>query len=111
MKKNIIMKGVLLLIVLAVLSLGFTGCGTTIIATTPTYSTTGTVYIIVDSLDHYDIYMDGIYQGYSYYSSSYFPIYNVPVGYHTFSADGWWYDGSKYQYISSGINYVTIYTW
>ena len=106
MKKNTIMKGVLLLIVLAVLTLGFGGCGATIII-----PTTGTVYITVDSWDDYDIYMDGSYMGYSYYSSSYFPIYNVPVGYHTFVADGWWYDGSKYQYISSGINYVTIYTY
>ena len=108
MNKNRIMKGILLLIVLAVLSVGFTGCGTTIIITTPA---TGTVYVITDSWDDYDIYMDTVYQGYSYYTSSYFVIYNVPVGYHTFSADGWWYDGSKYQYISSGTNYVTITTW
>ena len=107
MKKNTIMKGVLLLIALAVLSLGFTGCGTTYIA----YPATGTVYVYTDSYDDYDIYMDNVYQGHSYYTSSYFVIYNVPVGYHTFVADGWWYDGSKYQYISSGANYVTIYTW
>ena len=107
MNKKKIIKGVLILIVLAVLSLGFTGCGTTYIA----YPATGTVYVITDSWDDYDIYMDGIYMGYSYYSSSYFPIYNVPVGYHTFIADGWLYDGSKYQYIYSGTNYVTIYTY
>ena len=106
MNKNRIMKGILLLIVLAVLSVGFTGCGALIII-----PTTGTVYVYTDSYDDYDIYMDGSYQGHSYYTSSYFPIYNVPVGYHTFGADGWWYDGSKYQYISSGTNYVTIYTY
>ena len=106
MKKNTIMKGVLLLIVLAVLTLGFGGCGATIII-----PTTGTVYVTVDSWDYYYIYMDGSYKGSSYYSSSYVPIYNVPVGYHTFEASGYWYYGSKYQYISSGINYVTIYTY
>lgn len=112
MKKNNIMKGVLLLIVLLILSLGFTGCGTTIITTTPTYTATGTVYVYTDSWDDYSIYMDGVYQGYSYYTSSYFVIYSVPVGYHTFSAYGWYYDGSSgTRYISSGSNYVTIYTW
>ena len=107
MKKNVLIKSILVLVVIALLTIGFTGC----VPPYPPYPTTGTVYIIVDSWDDYDIYMDGSYMGYSYYSSSYFPIYNVPVGYHTFVADGWWYDGSKYQYISSGINYVTIYTW
>ena len=109
MKNNVLMKGILVLIVLTVLSLGFTGCGTTIITTTT--PAIGTVYVITDSWDDYYIYMDGNYQGESYYTSSYFPIYNVPVGYHTFEASGWWYYGSKYQYISSGINYVTIYTY
>jgi hypothetical protein len=100
------MKGILLLIVLALLTIGFTGCGAVIII-----PTTGTVYIWTDFYDDYDIYMDGVRQGRSYYSSSYFVIYNVPVGYHTFSADGWYWDGSTYQYIYSGANYVTINTY
>ena len=103
MNKKRIIKGILLLIVLAVLSMGFTGCGALL-------ATTGTVYIIIDDWDDYDIYMDGSYQGHSYYTSSYFPIYNVPIGYHTFVADGWYWDGSTTQYISSGTNYVTITT-
>ena len=106
MKNNVLMKGILLLIVLAVLTMGFTGCGAVIII-----PTTGTVYVYTDSWDDYTIYMDSVWQGYSYYTSSYFVIYNVPIGYHTFSADGWWYDGSKTQYIYSGTNYVTITTW
>ena len=106
MKNNVLMKGILVLIVIALLTIGFTGCGTTIII-----PATGTVYVIVDAWDYYYIYMDGSYQGYSYYSSSYVPIYNVPVGYHTFEASGYWYYGSKYQYIYSGTNYVTISTW
>jgi len=110
MKKNVLIKSILVLVVIALLTIGFTGCAPTY-PTYPTYPTTGTVYVYTDSYDDYDIYMDNVYQGYSYYTSSYFVIYNVPVGYHTFEADGWWYDGSKYQYISSGANYVTIYTW
>lgn len=107
MKKNVLIKSILVLVVIALLTIGFTGCAPTY----PTYPTTGTVYVYTDSYDDYYIYMDNVYQGYSYYTSSYFVIYNVPVGYHTFEADGWWYDGSKYQYIYSGANYVTIYTW
>ena len=104
MKKNVLIKGILVLIAIALLTMGFTGCGVVI-------ATTGTVYVYTDSWDDYDIYMDGIYKGYSYYSSAYVPIYNVPIGWHTFVADGWWYDGSKTQYITSGANYVTITTW
>ena len=104
MNKKITMKGILLLIVIALLTMGFTGCGVVI-------ATTGTVYVITDSWDDYDIYMDGNWKGRSYYSSSYVPIYNVPIGWHTFLADGWWYDGSKTQYIYSGTNYVTITTY
>ena len=106
MKKNVLIKGILVLVVLALLTVGFTGCGG---GYYPTF--TGTVYVYTDSWDDYDIYMDGIYKTYSYYSSSYSVIYNVPIGYHTFSADGWSWDGSTYQYISSGSNYVTITTW
>jgi len=107
MKKNVLIKGILVLVVITLLAIGFTGCGG--YYSTPTY--TGTVYVYTDSYDDYSIYMDSVYQGYSYYSSSYFVIYNVPVGYHTFSAYGWWYDGIKTQYIYSGANYVTIYTY
>jgi len=107
MKKNVLIKSILVLVVIALLTMGFAGCGATYI----TYPATGTVYVYTDSWDDYDIYMDSVWQGYSYYTSSYFVIYNVPVGYHTFEASGYWYYGSKYQYISSGANYVTITTW
>jgi hypothetical protein len=103
MKKNVLIKGILVLVVLALLTVGFTGCGSIYL--------TGTVYVYTDSYDYYYIYMDNVWQGESYYTSSYTVIYNVPVGYHTFSASGWSWSGSKYQYISSGSNYVTITTW
>jgi len=106
MKKNVLIKGILVLVVLALLTMGFTGCGSVY----PVYST-GTVYVWTDSYDNYYIYMDGVYKTYSYYSSSYVAIYNVPVGYHTFSASGNWWYGSTSQYIYSGTNYVDIYTY
>jgi len=103
MKKNILIKGILVLIAISLLTMGFTGCGA---------STTGTVYVYTDIYDDYDIYMDSIYKGHSYYTSSYFRIYNVPAGWHTFVADGWYWDGYTTQYIYAGTtNYVTIYTY
>ena len=103
MKKNVLIKGILVLVVLALLTVGFTGCNGGYL--------TGTVYVWTDSYDNYDIYMDNVWKTYSYYSSSYVVIYNVPVGYHTFSASGYWWYGSTSQYIYSGTNYVDIYTY
>jgi len=106
MRKNVLMKGILVLIVIALLSIGFIGC-------VSTYPTTGTVYITVDTWDDYDIYMDGSYQGYTNWSA-YFTIYNVPIGYHTFVASGYYYGYYGIvtnRYIYSGTNYVTIYPW
>ena len=107
MNKNRIMQGILLLIVLAVLSMGFTGCG----AIT---ATTGTVYLTIANDNYwYDIYIDGIWQnvtnGYGNLT-----ITNVPIGNHLFEAyDTSWLSlyGYKWQYIHAGANYVTIYTY
>ena len=77
MKKNIIIKGVLLLIVLAVLAIGFTGCGVTFYAS----------YIYIDSLDgiYGDVYLDDTtYLGYLS-PWSYVTAYNVSYGSHTVS--------------------------
>lgn len=106
MNKKIILKGVFTLLVIALLAIGFTGCGGYL-----PYQATGTVYLTIDSWDDYEIFMDYVFKGYSNYTSAYFVIYNVPVGYHTFEADGWWYYGSRYVYVSSGVNYITITTW
>ncbi len=52
MKKNIWLKGILLLTLVALLTMGLAGCGIVI-------TTTGTVYITVMGDWWYDIYMDG----------------------------------------------------
>jgi len=107
------MKGVLLLIVLAVLSMGFTGCGVVI-------STIGTVYITVSIPGIYDIWMDNTtFLGTTNSSGSL--VVTTSPGYHYFEADGhdygwwdwWWYwnyyYGSTSKTIYAGIsNNVTI---
>lgn len=90
MKNNVLMKGILVLIVLAVLSLGFTGCGTTIISTTPTYYANS---IYIDSWDgiYGDVYLDGSWIGYLY-PWDWVTAYNVSYGSHTVSVYPWgWY--------------------
>jgi len=107
MKKNVLIKGILVLVVLALLTVGFTGCGSVY----PVYST-GTVYITLDSYDDYGIYLDGVLQGYTYWNP-YYTLYNVSVGYHVIEAYGYYYGyyDSEYKYVSYGSNYVYLYPW
>jgi hypothetical protein len=112
MKKNALIKGILILLAITLLSIGFTGCGTVI-------STTGTVNISAVSdivygkilpIDYiYDIHMDGIYMDTTNNSGN-LTIVNVPVGWHTFEAFSTFGSeyGSKGKYISTGVNNLTI---
>jgi hypothetical protein len=106
MKSNILVKGILVLIAISLLTIGFTGCGTT-------YPTTGTVYIVIYGYDYYNIYMDYSQIGWSKPSGTYLITYAVSTGNHFFQARDTWgsyygYD-SKTQYIHSGSNYVYLY--
>jgi hypothetical protein len=91
MKNNVLVKGILLLIVLAVLTMGIAGCGTTIISTTPTYYASR---IYIESWDgiYGDVYLDSSWIGYLY-PWNYVTAYNVSYGSHTVSVyqSGWWY--------------------
>ena len=109
MKKNVLIKGILVSVVLALLTVGFTGCSGGSVY--PVYST-GTVYITLDSSDDYAIYLDGVRQGYTYWSP-YYTLYNVSVGYHVIEAYGYYYGyyDSDYKYVSYGSNYVYLYPW
>ena len=106
MKKNVLIKGILVLVVIAFLSLAFTGC-----YTPP--PTTGTVYLVVSGWWWYDLYMDYNKQFWGVPAGTYV-IHNVPIGNHFFEAidtGGWWlgYHGFT-QYITGGvINYVYLY--
>ena len=108
MKKNVILKSFLLLIVVSLMIMGFTGCG----AIVP-ICTTGTVNITTP-LDAwwYDIWIDGAFWGTTNGAGN-ITLYNVPIGYHTFyaeSTDGWYW-GYAYPTITCGINNVAIYTY
>ena len=108
MKKSVLIKGILLLVVVSILAIGFTGC-----APMP-YPTTGTVHLSIANDNYwYDIYIDGVWQEETNGSGN-LTIYNVPIGNRLFEA----YDtsllnlyGSKWQYINPGSNYLTIYTY
>ena len=104
MKKNVFIKGILVLVVITLLAIGFTGC---------VPPATGTVYIYIYGTCYYDIYVDNIgrFWGASPYYT--YALYNVPIGTHYFEASdihGWWwgYD-DVYQYIGAGVNYVYLY--
>ena len=107
MRKNIVLKGLLLLTVMSVLAIAFTGCG----AVVPIV-TTGTVYIYVTGGWFYDLAMDNVVKFWGVAPGTYV-LYNVPIGNHYFDATdtwgpGWGYDGYT-QYITAGNNYIYLY--
>ena len=106
MKKNVLIKGIVLLLVVALLAIGFTGCGT------PSYPTYGTVYIVIYGYDYYNVYMDYDQIGWSKPAGTYLITYDVSTGNLYFQAydtwgSSWGYD-SVTQYIHTGVNYVYL---
>lgn len=106
MKKNILIKGILILLAIVLLAIGFTGC----VVITPS---TGTVYIYVATGGWAtDIYMDYNQKFNNIYTGTY-ALFNVPIGTHFFEAiDDWgwtWGYDSVTQYIGAGVNYVYLY--
>jgi len=105
MKKNVLIKGILILLAIVLLAIGFTGC----VVITPS---TGTVYITIGGwypYYTYDIYMDSSYQGWT--STASYTITNVTPGWHTFGAYRYWWGwpwDSITKYINAGANYITI---
>jgi hypothetical protein len=111
MKKNVLIKGILILLAIALLTIGFTGCGTIIPCTT------GTVYIYTPNDSYwYEIYIDGNYWGTTDGNGN-MTLYNVSTGYHTFYAEAtdcdWWscWYGYAYPTIICGVNNVAILTY
>lgn len=103
MKKNVLTKVILVLLVIALLAIGFTGCGTVVL--------TGTVVITVsgDWLTQ-EVKMDGIIQG-TFNPATSLTIYNVPVGNHLFESEAidHFYYGFTFQNIHIGMNSVNIH--
>ena len=112
MKANIIKKGILILVVVSLLAIGFTGC------TLIFYNIPGTVYITIDESDikgidvvsTYYIYMDNNLVE-TIISDETLELTEVSLGYHTFEAwdtSGWYHGVVENRWIYSGINNVTI---
>jgi hypothetical protein len=115
MKKSVLRKGIVVLLAIALLVIGFSGCGTVIPPLTGTVEITVSSAMILGKLIipieyTYDILMDGNFMGTTNDSWN-LTIANVPVGWHTFEAfsnfgPG---EGSAGENISSGINQVIIF--
>jgi len=107
MKANIIKKGILILVVVSFLAIGFTGCTITF------FPTTGTVYITVVGDWWYNIYMDYQEKYSNVTGGTYVVLYNIPVGDHFFeaidTAGSWLGYDSVTQYIHRGVNNVYLY--
>jgi hypothetical protein len=105
MKKNVLTKGILILLAIALLTIGFSGCSIIM----PPPCATGTVNINIDDNYEYEIWIDGVYwdttNGYGDIT-----LYGIPTGYHHFyviSTD-WECDGDAYPTIICGANDVSI---
>ena len=108
MKKNDLIGNILVVVIITIVLLGFTGC----LPNTPPAPITGTVYITITGFwsgSPHDIYMNGFYMGTT--SNANYTIPNVTPGTYTFEA-GQNVTGSTYDsitvYIDAGPNYVTL---
>jgi len=109
MRKNILIRGNLLLVVVALLTIGLTGCD----PVTPTPSMTGTLNIDIDDNDTYQVYIDDVLWGTTNWNGD-ITLNNVPLGYHTIyvqsTAFPYYCMGNADTTINVGINnvYITV---
>jgi len=108
MKKNILIKGILVLIAIALLTMGFTGCA----------PTTGTVVIIIAgsyTFYNYNVYLGSWINQIGITSGGIFTATGITPGSHTFYVDDtiWnWYWDSGTVYVTAGqTSYLTLYPW
>ena len=113
MNKKIIIKGILLLIVLTVLTLGFGGCGTVIII-----PTTGTVVITIQgsyTYYNYNVYLDSWSNFIGVTSGGTFTATNITPGWRTFYVkDTFWnyyYDYATVWVTAGQTSYLALYPW
>lgn len=109
MKKNILIRGILLLVVVALLTIGITGCEP--IIPIPLPCTTGTLSININDNYTYQVYIDEVLWGTSDWNGD-ITLNNVPLGYHTIyvqsTAFPYYCQGNAYPTINCGVNYVSI---
>ena len=109
MRKNILIRGILLLVVVALLTIGLTGCDPII----PIPSMTGTLNIDIDDNDTYQVYIDDVLWGTTNWNGD-ITLNNVPLGYHTIyvqsTAFPYYCMGNADTTINVGINnvYITV---
>jgi len=113
MKKNVLIKGILVLIVITLLTMGFTGC-----YPTPIFPTIGTVIItIAGSYTYYNyaVYLDSWtnYIGTTYGGT--FTATGITPGWHTFYVDDtvwyYYYDYATVWVTAGQTSYLTLYPW
>jgi len=109
--KKIIIKGILLLIVLAVLTLGFGGCGSIIII-----PTTGTVVITIAGFYtyyNYNVYLDSWYNKIGVTFGGTFTATGITPGSHTFYVDdtiwNYYYNYDTIWVTAGQTTYLTLY--
>ena len=98
MKKNVLIKGVLLLIIIALLTIGFTGCYPS--------SPFGTVVIIIAgsyTFYNYNVYLGSWFNQIGITSGGTFTVTGITPGSHTFYVN----DTIWYYYYDSGTVWVT----
>ena len=107
MRKNILIRGILLLVVVALLTIGLTGC-------TPVVpSITGTLNIDIADNYTYQVYIDDVLWGTTNWNGD-ITLNNVPLGYHTIyvqsTAFPYYCMGNAETTINVGINnvYITV---
>ena len=114
MKKNVLRKGILVLLVITLLTIGFTGCSIVY----PPAQTTGTVVITIQgsyAYYNYNIYLDSGSYPIGTTSGGVFTATYITPGLHTFKAvdstwDYFWEEDSVY--VTAGqTSYLTLYPW
>lgn len=102
MKKNVLIKGILVLVIIAVFALQLVGC--CILA--------GPVYIVVSGVSYYHLWVDSV-QEFWWAPSGTYVLNDVCIGYHLFEAVHFTGASAGYdyvnQYIIAGVNYVNLY--
>jgi len=114
MKRIFFTKVVLVILTIAVLGFGLTGCNVNLgplVDVVPPISTTGTVKLVVTGTNFYDLTMDGVTIRSNAQPGTY-TINSVPIGNRSFEATdvrgySYGYD-SVSQYISTGTNNVHL---
>jgi len=104
MKKKISIRGILLLVVIVLLTLGLTGCP-------DINDMTGTLIIDIDDSYTYRVYIDDVLMGTTNWNGN-ITLYNVPLGYHNIhvqsTAFPYYCIGDTDTIIDCGENYVLI---